>query len=185
MTLIRDFDAHDTHRAGKIHAGATKTARPRSFGRKFNATRGEYYAGGSGIVMNQAALKQLGQAADVDFWGVWGQNKFGPEDLLTGVAMSHVNISIDVTLDSEGRHLFLPLGPQWEYAAAPQDHISRPDFWFWRIGVAPRPGRECCSKKWIGTHYIDPPALYQLDDLEASNCVSDPDQWPYLSLGNA
>jgi hypothetical protein len=42
---------------------------PKSFGRKFNATRGQYYAGGSGIIMNRAALRKLGRAADADYVG--------------------------------------------------------------------------------------------------------------------
>ena len=63
--------------------------------------------------MNQAALRALGQAADADYFGTWGKAKFGPEDLLTGVAMSRVNISIDNSAEeSTGRQPFLPLGPQ-------------------------------------------------------------------------
>ena len=48
---------------------------------------GEYYAGGSGIVMNRAALRKLGRAAEADYVGTWGNKKFGPEDLLTGMSV--------------------------------------------------------------------------------------------------
>lgn len=63
--------------------------------------------------MNQAALRKLGRASDRDYFGIWGKNKYGPEDLLTGVAMTRAGISIDLTTEeSTGRHTFLPLGPQ-------------------------------------------------------------------------
>jgi hypothetical protein len=55
--LLRRHDASHDPNASK------------SFGRKFNATRGQYYAGGSGIIMNRAALRKLGRAADADYVG--------------------------------------------------------------------------------------------------------------------
>ena len=42
------------------------------------------------------------------------------------------------------------------------------------------PGPTCCSKQWIGVHYINPWLMYMLDDLESTKCVSDPEQWPHL-----
>eukprot|EP00041_Stephanoeca_diplocostata_P021569 m.504026 g.504026 ORF g.504026 m.504026 type:complete len:596 (+) comp21855_c0_seq2:389-2176(+) len=150
------------------------------FGRKFNATRGQYYAGGSGIVISRAALKALGDSARKDYVGTWGKQKNGPEDLFTGVALARVNATTNVIVDEHGRHLFLPLGAQYEYSA----RAVSPSFWFWKIAVASRAGPTCCSPHWIGVHYINPPLQYQLDDYERIRCVSDETQWPHLSWAN-
>jgi hypothetical protein len=164
--------------------------------------------------MNRAALRALGAAADKDFVATWGKNKFGPEDLLTGVAMTRAGISIDNSAEpSTGRHPFLPLGPQvrtprtsihlvsllvrrmsiflrwrfmgWLCQAEYTTTRINPKFWFYRIGVAPQLGKECCAREWVATHYVNPPHMFLLDDYEAVRCTADPDSWPHLQLGHA
>jgi hypothetical protein len=106
-----------------------------------------------------------------------------PEDLLTGRAMSRINIDYlpHECLDAEGRQLFLPLGGNFEWNAKD----TPPDFWFWRMapggGVA---GPKCCSLQWIGTHYVSPSMMFMLDDYESVRCRSNTAAWPHLQLGS-
>lgn len=151
---------------------------PRYFGRQFNATRGEYYGGGSGILLSRGALRKVGMAADKDYWATWSTKKIGPEDLQTGQAMSRVGIHTESCVDESGAHLFFPLGPQFEYVA----REVKKSFWFYRISVASRAGPTCCSKKWIGTHYMSPSELYLLDDYEEIACAADLTRWPHLDV---
>lgn len=149
---------------------------PRYFGRQFNATRGEYYAGGSGIVLSRGALRKLGQAADADFWDIWSLRKNGPEDLFTGNALTKVGIHTEQTVDPTGAQLFLALGPHFEYGG----RTMNPKFWFYRISLGSRIGPTCCSERWISTHYASPPQLYLLDDYEEVGCTADMTTWPHL-----
>lgn len=149
------------------------------FGRPYNATRGRYYAGGSGIVLSRAALHRLGSSADRDYYGTWGKMKNGPEDLYTGKAMTTIGIETEPAIDSAGRHLFLPLGPNFEWNAKKQPVT----FWFWRIVVNTTAGPSCCSPQWIGVHYVKPAQMFLLDDYESARCTSNTDEWPHLQLG--
>jgi glycoprotein-N-acetylgalactosamine 3-beta-galactosyltransferase len=172
---------------------------PAYFGRPFNGTRGHYYAGGSGILLSQGALRLLGDAAtavpsnkhepvrrgwkpaDNNYWGVWGTEKNGPEDLLTGRAMSRVGVDTTANVDASGAQLFLPLGGNFEYNAKRMPKT----FWFWKMSADGRAGPSCCAKHWIGVHYVTPPQMYLLDDFEHCRCHASTVPWPHLQWAPA
>eukprot|EP00040_Diaphanoeca_grandis_P043925 m.269514 g.269514 ORF g.269514 m.269514 type:complete len:672 (-) comp84709_c0_seq1:209-2224(-) len=149
---------------------------PRYFGRRFNATRGEYYSGGSGILLSRRALLNVGEAAATDYSGTWGKHKFGPEDIYTCNALTRVGVATEDTVDSTGAQLFLPLGPTAEY----NKRSVNPKFWFDRISVGSRIGPACCSKQWVSTHYVSPPQQYLLDDFVHLQCAADQSLWPHV-----
>ena len=104
----------------------------------------------------------------------------GPEDLLTGRAMSRVDIDTQRCVDHTGAQLFLPLGGNFEWNAKDMPK----DFWFWRMQNHTKVGPPCCSLKWIGTHYVHPSQMFMLDDYESVRCVANTDVWPHLQLGS-
>eukprot|EP00039_Didymoeca_costata_P013003 m.191595 g.191595 ORF g.191595 m.191595 type:complete len:561 (+) comp15647_c0_seq4:210-1892(+) len=151
------------------------SSHPAYYGRPFNATRGRYYAGGSGIILSQAALKKLGDAAKTpgNYWKIWGKEKNGPEDLLTGRALARVDIDTQFNVDENGAQLFLPLGGNFEFNAKRMPK----SFWFWKLSIDARAGPTCCSPHWIGVHYVPPHMMYLLDDLEHVRCDTDMKLW--------
>lgn len=42
-------------------------------------------------------------------------------------------------------------------------------------------GLECCSKKWVSTHYITPEDQRRIDDMETAQCSNThAEEWPFI-----
>ena len=42
--------------------------------------------------------------------------------------------------------------------------------WLWTYDRDAREGIQCCSTRWIGTHYVPPYVMRNLEDLHAVGC---------------
>jgi glycoprotein-N-acetylgalactosamine 3-beta-galactosyltransferase len=82
-------------------------------------------------------------------------------------ALERVGINTTDTRDSEGRQRFLGIGVDNERMSTRK---QRPDFWLWRYSPEAKEGRECCSKKFVSSHYALPDQMRYLDDAHDSGC---------------
>ena len=101
----------------------------------------------------------------------------GPEDLLTSDKLRKLGIEPETTLDSHGRQFFLPLGPHSEWNRKVRD----PRFWFYRWSPEAKVGSECCSERWVASHYVSRWDMYRLNELEEAQCRLHPSEWPHWS----
>ncbi len=83
------------------------------------------------------------------------------------MSLNRLGIVTEDTRDEEGRARFISLG------LLPERTLSRktdPQHWFWIYEKDAREGIECCSKNWIGTHYVAPEMMRQLEDMHSVGC---------------
>lgn len=110
---------------------------------------------------------------------LWEGPLEGPEDYLTSRTLRKVGVLTADTRDSDGRHQFLSLGLDPEHTYSRANH---PTLWLWKFSKDVREGMDCCSARWITTHYISDMQMYAIDRLRASRCAVDVKRWPYLLL---
>eukprot|EP00035_Acanthoeca_spectabilis_P026717 m.463945 g.463945 ORF g.463945 m.463945 type:complete len:505 (-) comp23235_c0_seq1:81-1595(-) len=156
------FDPLNRHMFGRIFRLGGRPART-------------YVSGGSGIILSRGALAALGEAVNATNGSVWGPKLHGPEDLQTADTLKTLGITPGRALDSKGRQLFLPLGPQYEWGRSKKDKPT----WFDKYTVDTKPGPECCSERWIASHYVRYHDMYRLDNHEALMCPSHLAEWPH------
>lgn len=82
-------------------------------------------------------------------------------------AMARIGIPTVDTSDAEGRHRFLGIGVDNERMSFRK---KDPDFWFWKYSPDAREGPQCCSKKYVATHYSQPDNMRYLDDAHEHGC---------------
>jgi len=117
-----------------------------------------------------------------------------PQDLQLGVSMARIGVRARPNVDDEGKQLFICLGLEYERGMFKKDSK---DFWLWqyspdaKVGVKgddegfqrcflmlllfplpihPQEGKECCSNKWIGTHYVRASKMKVMEDLHLGKC---------------
>ena len=71
------------------------------------------------------------------------------------------------TRDEEGRARFISLGLGHERTLS---RIRDAKNWFWMYERTAKEGKACCSKRWVGTHYVGPEMMRQLEDMYAVGC---------------
>jgi glycoprotein-N-acetylgalactosamine 3-beta-galactosyltransferase len=111
-----------------------------------------YVSGGSGLLMNRFTLGKLRSAIEKDS-NAWAGPSTGPADLLMSRTLNKLGAFPKDTRDVEGRHVFIGLGLEMEYGST---RAKSPDLWFWKYSPDARDGKECCSKRWITSHYFKP-----------------------------
>jgi glycoprotein-N-acetylgalactosamine 3-beta-galactosyltransferase len=81
--------------------------------------------------------------------------------------MERIGVPTVDTRDADGRHRFLGIGVDNERMSF---RSKEPDFWFWKYSREAREGRECCSLRYVATHYALPDAMKYLDDAHNHGC---------------
>eukprot|EP00055_Hartaetosiga_balthica_P005315 m.15405 g.15405 ORF g.15405 m.15405 type:complete len:611 (+) comp4469_c0_seq2:136-1968(+) len=142
---------------------------PHFFGRLFETKKGtaagvKFYGGGSGTIVSKGALDKLVIASKTDNY-VFPRTKTFADDLELGVSMARVGVPLQPQLDAQGRNLFLGIGINSERAAKKSE-----GGWYWEYSVETNEGNECCSNKWLGTHYITPMEMYVMEELHNNKC---------------
>jgi glycoprotein-N-acetylgalactosamine 3-beta-galactosyltransferase len=84
-----------------------------------------------------------------------------------GLSLQRVGILTEDTRDADGRARFISLGLSAERVLS---RTKDSQHWFWKYEAAAKEGKQCCSKRWIGTHYVPPEEMRQLEDLHAIGC---------------
>lgn len=157
------------------------TNEPLHFGRLFIAGNNKYFSGGSGIILSKEAVRRMGTAfnnsAEHEDWAGEPQGT-GPEDLLTSKSLKPLGIGVQESMDNHGRQLFMPMGLDHEYFAPERDEKN----WFYKYSKSAKAGPECCSEKWIASHYTKSPQMYALDILEDVKCIMPIKEWPHLRV---
>lgn len=152
---------------------------PRHFGRLFllggNKER-SFYSGGPGIILSRGALQRLGKAALADPH-LWGENDYTADDVALSEALLKVGVPTESSLDENQRQLFMAINIKEE-----REQKYDANYWFWNYSPDARSGPQCCSEHWVGNHYTSPAQMFLVDDVEHSQCVPDPDMFPFLRL---
>jgi len=102
----------------------------------------------------------------------------GPEDLLTSKSLKPLGIGVQESMDNHGRQLFMPMGLDHEYFAPERDEKN----WFYKYSKSAKAGPECCSEKWIASHYTKSPQMYALDVLKDVKRIMPIKEWPHLRV---
>eukprot|EP00040_Diaphanoeca_grandis_P044062 m.11148 g.11148 ORF g.11148 m.11148 type:complete len:505 (-) comp8686_c0_seq1:90-1604(-) len=158
------------------HFATKKSSALEYYGRPFVASgvaHRSYYSGGSGYVLSRATLKLLGDVVNSTNGSLWNQRATGPEDLLFADILRKLDIRIQPNVDDEGRQLFLPLGPSYEW------HSPNSKGWFYQYSPEAKRGSECCSEEWISSHYVRSDDMYRMDNLETLKCPQKVHEWPH------
>ena len=82
-------------------------------------------------------------------------------------AMARIGIDTIDTRDREGRHQFLGIGVDNERMSF---RSKDPTFWFWKYSLDAKEGKECCSKKFVSSHYAWPDNMMYMDDAHLQGC---------------
>ena len=86
-------------------------------------------------------------------------------DVELGITLERVGVPAHSNLDAEGRQLFVALGLEYERNAK-RDETD----WFWRYSQDAREGFECCSRYWLGAHYLSAMRMYGMEDFHHQQC---------------
>jgi hypothetical protein len=142
-------------------------ADPEYFGRLYNAQGDLYYSGGSGTVLSRGALELLGRASVAKQPDIFSPHPTFADDLELGVSMLKLGVVARPWLDEQGRHMFLGTGLEEER----QMKRSVDDgHWLFVYDKHFKEGTECCSTRWLATHYVDWEAMFYYHDLTELGC---------------
>ncbi|EGD74071.1 hypothetical protein PTSG_05763 [Salpingoeca rosetta] len=152
--FLDDKSPEDLHYFGRYFLG------------HFNEKRVPFYSGGSGTILSRGALRKLGRAVSQGkpIFNDW--NTFA-DDMELGISMKRIGVPAVESLDAEGRNLFIALGLDAERSARKSDD---PNNWYWKYCPTAKEGKECCSTRWLGTHYVTPDEMRSLEDLHLMGC---------------
>ncbi len=89
------------------------------------------------------------------------------DDLEISLTLKQIGVPAVYTHDADGRQLFMTLGVDYERTMV---RAADPKHWYWAFVPGATEGRECCSKRWIASHYTSPAEMYLLHDLHAMGC---------------
>eukprot|EP00730_Choanoeca_flexa_P018771 TRINITY_DN9148_c0_g1_i1.p1 TRINITY_DN9148_c0_g1~~TRINITY_DN9148_c0_g1_i1.p1 ORF type:complete len:506 (+),score=92.62 TRINITY_DN9148_c0_g1_i1:47-1564(+) len=162
-----DDDAYLHMHNLKLYLAQRNADVPEYFGRLYNAAGDLYYSGGSGTILSRGALKLLGKALVDKSPDIFSPHPTFADDLELGVSMLKLGVVAKPWLDDKGRHLFLGLGLE-EERTLKRDVDS--GHWLMEYDKQFKGGSECCSTRWLGTHYVDWEALYYYHDLAELGC---------------
>ncbi|XP_037027760.1 glycoprotein-N-acetylgalactosamine 3-beta-galactosyltransferase 1-like isoform X2 [Bradysia coprophila] len=122
-----------------------------------------YMSGGAGYVLSREAVRRLVERA-IPNGNICLGGDLGPEDVVLGYCLSHVNVSAVDTRDSTGRERFFPFEPTAHLVPSPNDNAS--DYWYIKYSVHEiKDGLKCCSNNAVSFHYVKPSDMYVLDYL--------------------
>ncbi len=82
-------------------------------------------------------------------------------------SLGRLGIPTTDTRDADGRHRFLGIGIDSERMSTRKD---MPDFWLWRYSPDAREGKQCCSTRFVASHYAWPDQMRYLDDAHEAGC---------------
>eukprot|EP00056_Hartaetosiga_gracilis_P009552 m.137376 g.137376 ORF g.137376 m.137376 type:complete len:471 (+) comp13148_c0_seq32:17-1429(+) len=130
------------------------------FGRAFVYKRNHpeyeviYPSGGAGYVLSQASLRAVGENPKLLKAGG------AVEDMELARILRKLDIHIEDTRDSEGRERFLPF--RLDQLRKHFTRVAYPTLWFWAYSYFyPKEGMQCCSKRWITSHYAYSSTMYE------------------------
>eukprot|EP00050_Salpingoeca_kvevrii_P015901 m.50997 g.50997 ORF g.50997 m.50997 type:complete len:707 (+) comp6579_c0_seq1:276-2396(+) len=157
MDNLRDF-LHDYDHNKPHYLGRTMVAQPAD---------AKFYGGGAGNIMSHKALEILGNTVikEPDIFADY--NTFS-DDVEIALSLLDAGVPTEDTRDEELRERFFPLGVDRERDLRKEKF---PDHWYWRYSLYPaREGLECCSKRWIVSHYTSLERMYILRELHELGC---------------
>ena len=106
---------------------------------------------------------------------LWAEPDKGPEDVNTADVLKKLGIPTEPSVDANGRQLFLPLGPHFEWNRKRHEY----NFWFSRYSPEAQLGPDCCSERWVASHYVRYDDMYRMDNLERLQCPLHLSEWPH------
>ena len=125
-----------------------------------------FYSGGGGNILSQGGLVKFGDAVTENplLFAQW--DTFA-DDAEIAFTLAKAGIPTEDTRDEEGRHRFFPLGVDYERDLRKKDD---PGFWFFVYDPDFQEGLDCCSKKWLVSHYTNEVEMFAHDDAHALGC---------------
>jgi hypothetical protein len=157
-------------------------------------------------------MKRLGEGTKSRGDAIWPKPDIGQaEDLRISQVLEYVGVKTADTRTAEGQHQFMALGINNERTLKEPEDRSTAKLWFWKYSRDAVAGPECCTNKWIASHYtkdygmskldfIPSPymllfrfstpiltalralEMYAMDSMERSQCTHDATTWPWLLL---
>jgi hypothetical protein len=146
------------------------------FGRQMKAGGLTFYSGGSTHVLSRQALSWFGQSAVLAPDSLFSRLDTFADDYEISKTLSRIDIPTEDTRDSEGRQRFLTLNIENERSLLAS---ADPTFWFLSYSLDPvQEDGNCCSKRWVASHYIEAHEQLIYDDLHAIGCeAAGSDPW--------
>jgi hypothetical protein len=93
--------------------------------------------------------------------------------------MQRVGVHTVDTRDGAGANRFMVLS----VAAERQMKRAKNDVpWYWTHTVGAREGADCCSPRWITSHYQSAESFYALHEMRRIGCQGSMAVWPFLDI---
>ncbi len=109
-----------------------------------------FVSGGCGQLLSRASVRKMGSLVEENP-NNWAAPINGPSDLMTCRTLYAMGIHALDSRDEQLRHRFIVIGLDAEHTLTRK---SYPTMWLWTYSNETREGMDCCSDKWIATHYV-------------------------------
>lgn len=128
----------------------------------------EFYGGGAGNILSRAALRKFGEAVHKDA-SIFSHDETFADDVEISNTLRLAGVPTEDTRDKQGRERFFPLGLDGERTLERKGQDK--DHWFFEFRKYPQAeGVDCCSRKWIISHYTPIRMLYNYETLHSLGC---------------
>eukprot|EP00048_Salpingoeca_helianthica_P000673 m.43245 g.43245 ORF g.43245 m.43245 type:complete len:553 (-) comp10751_c0_seq2:314-1972(-) len=163
------------------YAASLDPAVPAHYGRRLQyggqpGADNTFVSGGSGMLLSRAAVAEMGRRATEDP-AIWAGPINGPADLLTSRTLHQIKIEALDTRDAQDRHRFITVGLEMEHTLF---RAKQPEMWLWSYSNDTKEGHDCCSPRWLATHYVKEAEMYALYNMQQIQCRPNRLLFPYL-----
>eukprot|EP00047_Mylnosiga_fluctuans_P019500 m.83154 g.83154 ORF g.83154 m.83154 type:complete len:693 (-) comp8152_c0_seq3:323-2401(-) len=160
---------------------------PMSLGRRLQlgGTPGKYHeflSGGPGQLVSRGAVRRMSDRVQEAF-NNWELPLVSPSDLQTSRTLFKVGVPVVSSLDSQLRNRFIVLGLDMEHTLRREAYKNlRIPFWLFTYSDDTRELHDCCSERWVGTHYVQHTEMYAIYNQHHVQCRNPLLEYPYLDF---
>ncbi|EDQ86222.1 uncharacterized protein MONBRDRAFT_28452 [Monosiga brevicollis MX1] len=142
---------------------------PHYLGRRLLVEGNDFYSGGAANILSHEALRRFGEGIKNRARDILHNGDTFADDLELAHSLHKVGVEREDTRDARERQRFFVLGLFDERTAR---RSESPDYWYWKYDfyTPKEEPDECCSTRWIASHYVTPEHSLQLQELHQAGC---------------